>query len=118
MGDERASLTIGQMARRTGMPVRTIRYWSDVGLIPAGRSDGGLRLYDAGAVARLELVRTLRELGVGLAEVQRVLDEQTTVAEVAAAHVRALDAQIRTLGLRRGCSPLWRSVRRAPRRWR
>jgi len=53
------------------------------------------------AVARLELVATLRELGLGLDDVQRVLDQETSLAAVAAAHVRALDVQIRTLRLRR-----------------
>ena len=52
-------------------------------------------------MARLELVATLRELGLGLAEVRRVLDRQASVAGVAATHVEALDAQIRTLRLRR-----------------
>ncbi len=95
-------LTIGQLARRTGLAVRTIRYWSDVGALPpAGRSDGGYRLYDAESVARLELVRTLRELGIGLGDVHRVLSGDSTVAEVAATHVAALDAQIRALKLSR-----------------
>jgi DNA-binding transcriptional MerR regulator len=95
-------LTIGQLASRTGLPVRTIRYWSDIGAVPpAGRSSGGHRLYDAESVARLELVRTLRELGLGLEEVQRVLAREATVADVAAAHVAALDAQIRSLRLTR-----------------
>lgn len=95
-------LTIGRLSRRTGLPVRTIRYWSDLGAVPpAGRTSGGHRLYDAEAVARLELVRTLRELGLGLEEVRRVLDKEVTVADVAAAHVAALDAQIRALRLTR-----------------
>jgi DNA-binding transcriptional MerR regulator len=95
-------LTIGQLASRTGLPVRTIRYWSDIGAVPpAGRSSGGHRLYDAESVARLELVRTLRELGLGLEEVRRVLAREATVADVAAAHVAALDAQIRSLRLTR-----------------
>ena len=103
MDYERALLTIGQVARRTGMPVRTVRYWSDEGLVSvAGRTQGGYRLYDAEAVARLELVATLRQLGLGLAEVRRLLEDSTTVAEVAAAHVEALDDQIRALRLRRG----------------
>lgn len=94
--------TIGQLARRTGVPARTIRFWSDGGLVPtAGRSAGGYRLYDAEAVARIELVRTLRELGFGLEIVQAVLSRAATVADVAVAHVAALDAQIRTLRLRR-----------------
>ncbi|MDX6328144.1 MAG: hypothetical protein QOI83_527 [Streptomycetaceae bacterium] len=95
-------LTIGRLARRTGMPVRTIRYWSDIGALPpAGRSSGGYRLYDAESVARLELIRTLRELGLGLEDVRRVLERETTVAAVAAVQVKALDVQIHTLRLRR-----------------
>lgn len=46
-------------------------------------------------------MRTLRELGIGLEEVRRVLERETTVAAVAAAHVQALDAQIRALRLSR-----------------
>ena len=96
------TFTIGQLARRTGMAVRTIRYWSDIGALPPlGRSQGGYRLYDAGSVARLELVRTLRELGLSLDDVRRVLAREITVAEVAAAHVAALDAQIRALRVSR-----------------
>jgi DNA-binding transcriptional MerR regulator len=95
-------LTIGELARRAGVPVRTIRFWSDSGLVPpASRTDGDRRLYDAACVARLELVTTLRELGVSLASVRRVLGGQVTAAEVAAIHLEALDAEIRTLRLRR-----------------
>ncbi|MEV5335984.1 MerR family transcriptional regulator [Streptomyces werraensis] len=95
-------LTIGALARATGLPVRTIRYWSDEGALPpVARSPGGYRLYDAGSVARLELIRTLRELGLGLDDVRRVLTGETTVAQVAAAHVAALDARIRSLKVTR-----------------
>ncbi|WP_217130636.1 MerR family transcriptional regulator [Streptomyces sp. AC558_RSS880] len=95
-------LTIGELARATGLSVRTIRYWSDEGALPpVARSAGGYRLYDAGSVARLELVRTLRELGLGLTDVRRVLTGETTVARVAAAHVAALDTQIRSLKVTR-----------------
>ncbi|MFC0105134.1 helix-turn-helix domain-containing protein [Kibdelosporangium aridum] len=94
--------SIGQLARTTGLPVRTVRFWSDLGLVPpAGRTSGNYRMYDAEAAARLDLVRTLRELGIDLDTVERVLREQVTVADVAQAHVRALDAEIRTLRLRR-----------------
>jgi len=95
-------LTIGELARATGLSVRTIRYWSDEGALPpVTRSAGGYRLYDAGSAARLELIRTLRELGLGLHDVRRVLTGETTVARVAAAHVTALDAQIRSLRVTR-----------------
>ncbi|MEU3557975.1 helix-turn-helix domain-containing protein [Streptomyces fragilis] len=104
MDDERpdALLTIGRLARRTGLPVRTLRFWSDEGAVPpVARSAGGYRLYDAGSVARAELVRTLRELGLGLHDVCRVLSGRATVTEVAEAHVAALDAQIRALEVSR-----------------
>jgi hypothetical protein len=55
--------SIGDLARRTGLAVRTIRFYSDRGIVaPAGRSPVGHRLYDAGAVGRPDLVRTQREL--------------------------------------------------------
>ncbi|MER6110627.1 helix-turn-helix domain-containing protein [Streptomyces hirsutus] len=103
MDDERPDLlTIGRLAHRTGLPVRTLRFWSDEGAVPpVARSASGYRLYDAGSVARVELVRTLRELGLGLDDVCRVLSGRTTVAEVARAHVAALDARIRSLKVSR-----------------
>jgi DNA-binding transcriptional MerR regulator len=103
MDDERPDvLTIGQLAHHTGLSVRTLRFWSDEGAVPpVARSAGGYRLYDAESVARVELVRTLRQLGLGLDDVCRVLSGRTTVAEVADAHVAALDAQIRSLKVSR-----------------
>lgn len=95
-------LTIGELARATGLTVRTIRYWSDEGVLtPVARSTGGYRLYDAESAARLELIRTLRELGLGLDAVREVVSGEKDVASVAAAHVAALDAQIRSLKVTR-----------------
>ncbi len=97
-----ATFTIGELARRTGLPVKTIRFYSDEGLVPpTDRTDAGYRLYDAAAMARLELVRTLRELGLGLADVSAALTRPATVGELATRHVEALDEQIRRLRLRR-----------------
>ncbi|WP_246257700.1 MerR family transcriptional regulator [Amycolatopsis anabasis] len=98
----RTVFTIGELARRTGLPVKTIRFYSDEGLLPpTDRTHAGYRLYDTRALARLELVRTLRELGLGLPDVERVLARETTVAQLAERHVEALDEQIRRLRLRR-----------------
>ncbi|MEV6033963.1 MerR family transcriptional regulator [Nonomuraea sp. NPDC052116] len=102
MNDATGLYTIGQLARRTGLQARTIRFWSDCGVVPpVQRSGGGYRLYDAEAVARLDLVRTLRDLGLGLDAVQQVLEQRATLSEVADLHVKALDAEIRTLKVRR-----------------
>ncbi|MEU6782090.1 MerR family transcriptional regulator [Nonomuraea angiospora] len=102
MNDVTGLYTIGQLAQRTGLRARTIRFWSDCGVLPpAQRSGGGYRLYDAEAVARLDLVRTLRDLGLGLDAIQQVLEQRATLSEVADLHVKALDAEIRTLKVRR-----------------
>ncbi|MEU8193517.1 MerR family transcriptional regulator [Microbispora amethystogenes] len=94
--------TIGALARRTGLTVKAIRFYSDTGIVPpADRSPAGYRLYDIGALARLDLVRTLRDLGLDLAVIRQVLEREVSVPEVAAAHADALEVQIRTLRLRR-----------------
>jgi DNA-binding transcriptional MerR regulator len=94
--------SIGELDRRTGLAVRTIRFYSDRGVVPpTNRSPAGYRLYDLDALVRLDLVRTLRDLGDDLATIQRVLGREITVPEVAAAHAEALDVQIRALRLRR-----------------
>ncbi|MFE2542832.1 MerR family transcriptional regulator [Actinacidiphila glaucinigra] len=99
-GDARYS--IGDLARRTGLTVKTIRFYSDRGIVtPAGRSPAGYRRYDGPALARLELVRTLRDLGLDLATIRRVVDRELSLPEAAAAHAAALEAQIRTLRVRR-----------------
>jgi len=105
-------LTIGQLARRSGVPVRTLRFWSDAGVLPeTERSGSNYRRYDARAVARLDLVRTLRELGLGLDEVRLVLERRSSVADVAAAHVAAIDARIRVLRTQRAvCTLLARGI--------
>jgi DNA-binding transcriptional MerR regulator len=107
MGAMTTMLTIGQLARRSGVPARTIRFWSDEGVLPeTDRSAGNYRRYDARAVARLDLVRTLRELGLGLDDVRLVLERRRSVQDVAAAHVRAIDTQIRTLRTQRAICTL------------
>ena len=94
--------SIGELARMTGLSTRTIRFYSDSGVIPvAGRTAGGFRTYDVDGLARLKLVRTLRALGVDLPTAQRVLAREVSVAEVARTHAEAIDAQMRTLRLRR-----------------
>jgi DNA-binding transcriptional MerR regulator len=66
--------SIGDLARRTGLTVKAIRFYSDRGIVlPTDRSPAGYRLYDIDAVARLDLVRTLRELGLDLPTIRKVV---------------------------------------------
>jgi uncharacterized protein (TIGR03086 family) len=86
------------VARRTGLPVKVVRHWSDVGIVaPVCRTTGGYRRYDTAGVARLHMARTLRDLGMGLGEIRAALDREDGLMEVAAAHAEALEVQIRRL---------------------
>jgi DNA-binding transcriptional MerR regulator len=93
--------TIGELARRTGLTVKAVRFYADTGLVPATtRNSAGHRLYDGEAAARLDLVRTLRDLGLDLPAIRRVLTRETTLADTVTAHADALEIRIRTLRLR------------------
>src|SRR6202167_1525794 len=94
--------SIGDLARRTGLTGTAIRFSSDRGIVPpTGRSPAGYRLYGIDAVARLDLVRTLRDLGLDLPTIRKVVNRELPLPAVAAAHAEALDVQIRILRLRR-----------------
>ena len=97
-----ALYTIGDLARRTGLTVKTIRFYSDRGIVPpTDRSPTGYRRYGIEAVARLDLVRTLRDLGLDLSTIRKVVDGEISLGDVATAHAEAIAVQIRTLRLRR-----------------
>lgn len=68
-----AVMTIGTLARRTGVPVKTLREYEDLGLIyTVGRSAGNYRLFGEEALWCVGVVRTLRGLGLTLAEIQEL----------------------------------------------
>ena len=95
-------LSIGEVAHITGLPVKTIRYYADIGLVPeALRTRAGYRRYDEAGLARLELVRSLRDLGLDLASIRHVTERETQLESIARAHVDAIDVHIRQLTLRR-----------------
>lgn len=90
--------SIGELAHRTGLTVKAVRFYSDRGLVPpSGRNTAGQRRYDDAALARLDVIRVLRDLGIDLATIRRVIDGETTVAEVAAEHCAAVAVQIGVL---------------------
>ncbi|MGW4479850.1 MerR family transcriptional regulator [Rhodococcus triatomae] len=95
-------LSIGELAQRTGLTVKTIRHYADRGIVPpAGRSTAGHRRYGVDAAARLEFVRTLRDLGLDLTTIRQVVDGEATLADVVERHSEALAVQIRLLRTRR-----------------
>ena len=67
-------MQIGQVAERTGLSLRTIRFYEENGLvIPTARSEGGFRLYSENDVARLEVIKRMKPLGFSLEEMQELL---------------------------------------------
>ncbi|NNM78535.1 helix-turn-helix domain-containing protein [Sphingomonas sp. ID1715] len=99
------SLAIGDLSRRTGVNIETIRYFEKVGLIAAPpRTDGGHRSYDESHVRVLRFIRSARELGFAPDEVRAILrlggpgaahcDE---VREIATHHLERVRAKIADL---------------------
>ncbi|CDR17988.1 MerR family transcriptional regulator [Streptomyces iranensis] len=66
-------MRISQLAERTGFPATTLRFYDDAGLLPAGRSPAGYRLYGEDAVARLTFIGAAKHLGLPLQEIAELL---------------------------------------------
>jgi DNA-binding transcriptional MerR regulator len=67
-------MQIGEVAERTGLSLRTIRYYEEVGIVvPSARSQGGFRLYTEPDVQRLLLVKRMKPLGFQLEEMRDLL---------------------------------------------
>ncbi|GAA3645764.1 MerR family transcriptional regulator [Lentzea roselyniae] len=67
-------MQIGEVAERTGLSLRTIRYYEEVGLVvPSARSQGGFRLYTEPDVQRLGVIMRMKPLGFQLDEMRELL---------------------------------------------
>jgi len=76
---EAAGLRIGEVARRSGLSVKTIRFYCDQGVLrPVGRSEGGYRIFAAESLEELALIRALRTMDVSIADVARILEVRRT----------------------------------------
>jgi DNA-binding transcriptional MerR regulator len=92
---------VGRLAEATGVTVRTLHHYEEVGvLVPGERTEAGHRLYGDADVRRLYRIMALRELGMSLAEIRETLDEGADLGAVLRAHLahveRSIDRQ-RTL---------------------
>ena len=88
MTDE--SWTIGDVARLSGVTSRTLRHYDSIGLLtPVGTAPGGRRLYGRDELVRLQQILVLRELGVDLPSIGRVVrsgDDPSTQIQVLRQH--------------------------------
>ena len=67
-------MRIGEVARRTGLTAKTLRYYENLGLLPAPpRTQAGYRTYDTDHLERLHLIRGLQQAGLSLSEIGTVL---------------------------------------------
>jgi DNA-binding transcriptional MerR regulator len=91
-----AALKVGELARRTGLTIRTLHHYDAIGLLrPSLHTEAGYRLYTAGDVARLQQVLSLRQLGFGLEQIRDCLDRPGFAPlEVIDAHVARLREQV------------------------
>ena len=70
-----ATLHIGEVAERVGLSLRTVRYYEEQGLFaPAGRTDGGFRLYTDSEVDRLLLIKQMKPLGFTVQQMRELLE--------------------------------------------
>lgn len=69
-------MTIGELARKTGVTVRTLRHYDSIGLLkPARITEAGYRLYDDSALRRLHAILMFREVELPLEDIRRILDD-------------------------------------------
>jgi MerR family transcriptional regulator, mercuric resistance operon regulatory protein len=100
-------LTIGDVARRTGVNIETVRYYERIGLLPKPtRTEGGHRAYDEAALKRLAFVRRSRDLGFTLDDIRALLSlvaggftcgEVRTLTEAHLANVKRKIADLRRM---------------------
>ncbi|GFG69388.1 MerR family transcriptional regulator [Mycolicibacter senuensis] len=100
------SLTIGEVASRSGVAATTLRYYEQVGLLAPPRRVGGQRRYDPAVLARLEILGLCKSAGFALAEIRLLFGDDAPGRPVTRALARAklaeIDAQLEALERARG----------------
>lgn len=90
---------MGQLGQASGLSVRVLRHWEDMGLVTADRSPSGHRRYGPAQVTRLYRALALRRTGLGLRQIAALLDEQDPDPAVTLrTHVQELDEDLRRRG--------------------
>ncbi len=95
-------LTIGDVAKRTGLRVSALRYYEEVGVLPPAARVGGQRRYDEAVLARLAVVRLAQEVGFSVSEIRSLVEGFNDVGvasarwqELASRKLSEVDALIR-----------------------
>ena len=90
------ALKVGDLAKQTGVSVRTLHYYDEIGLLsPSHRTDTGYRLYDKADIMRLQQIVALRQLGFPLEQIRHCLDQdQFSPHQVVQLHLFQLKEQM------------------------
>jgi MerR family copper efflux transcriptional regulator len=102
--DGASIMNVGQAARQSGLPAKTIRFYEEIGLISPDRAANGYRDYSADDVHRLSFLRRARGLGFSIEDCRHLMSlyrdkarSSHDVKEIARSHVSAIDAKIAEL---------------------
>ncbi len=89
-------LQIGELAERTGLSIRTLRYYHEIGLlVPSHRTEAEYRLYSGADIARLQQILSLRQLGFALKEIRQCLENpEFSLPSVISLHLAQLQEQM------------------------
>lgn len=103
-------MNIGTIARRSGLPAKTIRYYEEIGLIRPARGENGYRAFDEADLNKLVFVGRARSLGFSIEDCRLLLSlyedhsrESADVKAVAEAHLREIERKIAELVQMRAC---------------
>lgn len=96
-----SGMTIGEVARETGVAATTLRYYEQIGLLPPPSRLGGQRRYDGSVLARLEVIRLCKTAGFALEEIQVLFADEApgrpASRALAEAKLAEIDAQLAAL---------------------
>lgn len=96
-----AMLTIGDVTQRSGIAQTALRYYEQVGLLPAPHRVGGQRRYQESVLMRLEVIRLCKTAGFSLTEISLLLKDETPgrplARELAQAKLAEIDEQLESL---------------------
>ena len=103
----RPGMTIGKLAKRTGISADAIRFYEDEGiLLPAEKTEAGYRLYGEDAVRRVSFIKHAQQCGMTLSEIRQLIDLKSDGGSCC--------GDVRTLAIQKKC----RSKRKFRRCWR
>lgn len=92
----RLAMKVGDLAKQTGVSVRTLHYYEEIGLLsPSGRTETGYRLYANNEIIRLQQIVSLRQIGFSLEEIRNCLEQRNfSLQQIIQLYVARLKEQI------------------------